>query len=70
MPILFSGELRLVGQIAARLREAASLGFQAAIVPRRLGRSEVYPDNIEVIEARSLKQALAAALIGEEGATS
>jgi DNA repair protein RadA/Sms len=65
-----SGELRLVGQIAARLREAASLGFQAAIVPRRLGRSEVYPDNIEVIEARSLKQALAAALIGEEGATS
>jgi len=65
-----SGELRLVGQIPARLREAAALGFQAAIVPRRLGRSEVYPGNIEVIEARSLKQALAAALVGEEGATS
>jgi DNA repair protein RadA/Sms len=64
-----SGELRLVGQIAARLREAAALGFQAAIVPRRLGRSEVYPGNIEIIEARSLKQALAVALVGEERAT-
>lgn len=65
-----SGELRLVGQIAARLREAAALGFQVAIVPRRLGRSEDYPGNIEVIEARSLKQALAVALAGEDRATS
>jgi DNA repair protein RadA/Sms len=61
-----SGELRMVRQIAARLREAAALGFQAAIVPRRLARSESYPNSIEVIEARSLQQALSAALAGEE----
>lgn len=64
-----SGELRLVGQTAARLREAAALGFQAAVVPRRLGRAEPYPNNIEVIEARSLQQALAAALVSEEEST-
>ncbi len=61
-----SGELRMVGQTAARLREAAALGFQTAILPRRLGRSEAYPEAIEIIEARSLQQALAAALLGEE----
>lgn len=63
-----SGELRMVGQTAVRLREAATLGFRAAIVPRRLGRAEAYPDNIEVIEVRSLKQALSAALLSEEEA--
>ncbi len=60
-----SGELRMVGQIGARLREAAALGFQAAILPRRHNRTEPYPSNIEVIEARSLQQALAAALLAE-----
>ena len=31
-----SGELRMVGQMAARLREAAKLGFRSAIVPHRV----------------------------------
>ncbi len=57
-----SGELRAVGQMAARLREAAGLGFRVAIVPRRFRRSEPYPDGIEVQEARSLRQALDLAL--------
>jgi DNA repair protein RadA/Sms len=60
-----SGELRMVGQTASRLREAAALGFQRAVIPRRLGQAETYPNSIQVIEARSLKQALAAALLGE-----
>ena len=59
-----SGELRMVGQINARLREAASLGFKAAIVPRRLQRKEPWPNGIEVHEARSLRDALKLALLG------
>ncbi len=58
-----SGELRMVGQINARLREAASLGFKTAIVPRRLHNKERWPDGIEVQEARSLKEALKLALV-------
>jgi DNA repair protein RadA/Sms len=61
-----SGELRMVGQMVARLREAAKLGFKSAIVPRRLRRFEPWPDDIEVVEARSLKQALQAALVGSD----
>jgi DNA repair protein RadA/Sms len=53
-----SGELRTVGQMSARLREAVNLGFRAAIVPGRLRRSEPWPMDIQVIEARSLRQAL------------
>ncbi len=59
-----SGELRMVGQINTRLREAASLGFQQAIVPRRLHRKERWPEGIEVKEARSLREALKLALVG------
>jgi DNA repair protein RadA/Sms len=59
-----SGELRMVGQMPARLREAAKLGFRAAIVPRRLRRGEPWPDDIQIIEARSLRQALEQALLG------
>ncbi len=61
-----SGELRWVGQMNARLREAAKLGFRLAIVPRRIRRSEPWPEGIEVKEARSLREALNLALMGEE----
>jgi DNA repair protein RadA/Sms len=61
-----SGELRSVGQTEHRLREAAKLGFKAAIVPRRLRRSEPWPEGIEVLEVRSLRQALEQALVGEK----
>jgi DNA repair protein RadA/Sms len=58
-----SGELRSVGQMPTRLREAANLGFKTAIVPGRLRRSEPWPSEIEVIEARSLRKALDQALL-------
>jgi DNA repair protein RadA/Sms len=58
-----SGELRMVGQMQARLREAAKLGFKAAVVPNRLRKGEPWPDEIEIIEARSLRQALERALL-------
>jgi DNA repair protein RadA/Sms len=58
-----SGELRMVSQVTSRLKEAANLGFKRAIVPRRIRSSEAWPPGLEVIEARSLKDALKAALI-------
>jgi DNA repair protein RadA/Sms len=61
-----SGELRMVSQMSARLREAAKLGFKTAIVPRRLRKAEPWPEGIEVVEARSLRQALDTALVQSE----
>jgi DNA repair protein RadA/Sms len=53
-----AGELRMPGQMQARLREAQKLGFKSAIVPKALRKGEPYPKGIEVIEVRSLDQAL------------
>src|SRR5512135_516893 len=50
-----SGELRMVGQLPARLREAARLGFKTAIVPKSIRKGEPWPKGIDVIEARSLR---------------
>jgi DNA repair protein RadA/Sms len=58
-----AGELRMPGQMPVRLREAAKLGFKTAVVPKRLRKGEPWPDGIEIVEARSLHQALEAALI-------
>jgi DNA repair protein RadA/Sms len=63
-----SGELRLVGQMPARLREAAKLGFKTAIVPRRIRKVEAWPDGINVVEVRSLREALARALLADNNA--
>lgn len=57
-----AGELRLPGQMPVRLREAAKLGFKTAIVPKRLRKGEGWPQEIAVLEARSLQQALDLAL--------
>ncbi|MDH5506115.1 MAG: DNA repair protein RadA [Anaerolineae bacterium] len=58
-----SGELRMVGQMPARLREAAKLGFKRAVVPRRLRKGEPWPEDIEIIEARTVRQALEQAML-------
>jgi DNA repair protein RadA/Sms len=60
-----SGELRMVGQMPTRLREAAKLGFKTAIVPRRLHHAEPWPEDIRIVEARSVREALEQALLGE-----
>jgi DNA repair protein RadA/Sms len=57
-----AGELRLPSQMQTRLREAAKLGFKTAIVPQRIRKAEPWPGEIEIIEARSLHQAIDAAL--------
>ncbi len=56
-----AGELRMPGQMPSRLREAAKLGFKTAIVPKRLRKSEPWPKEIDILEARSVHQALEAA---------
>ena len=53
-----AGELRMPGQMPARLREAAKLGFKTAIVPKRLRKGEPWPQEIEIVEARAVYQAL------------
>jgi len=53
-----SGELRWVGQMPTRLREAAKLGFRSAVIPKHIRNGEKLPRNIEVFEARSLREAL------------
>ncbi|MEA3327276.1 MAG: DNA repair protein RadA [Chloroflexota bacterium] len=58
-----SGELRMVGQIDARIREAANLGFKQIIIPRGMQRKQPWPGGIKVLEARSLRDALSLALI-------
>jgi DNA repair protein RadA/Sms len=61
-----SGELRSVGQLTRRLHEAAKLGFGRALVPRstlkRKG-GDPTPTGIEIIGARTLREALELALI-------
>jgi DNA repair protein RadA/Sms len=57
-----AGELRMPSQMQARLREAQKLGFKTAIVPKAIRKGEGYPKGIEIIEVRSLDQALNAAL--------
>ena len=58
-----SGELRWVSHMEIRLREAAKLGFKAAVIPQRLNANVSLPGGIEVLEARSLAQAIKIALI-------
>jgi DNA repair protein RadA/Sms len=57
-----SGELRWVSQIEPRLREAAKLGFRAAVIPKRMRANFETPKEIEIFEARSLNQAVKIAI--------
>jgi DNA repair protein RadA/Sms len=53
-----SGELRGVGQLEQRLREAAKLGFKGALVPRVASTHS--PSEIEVTRVATLHDAIAA----------
>ena len=59
-----SGELRSVSQLDRRLSEAAKLGFNHALVPS--GTQAPKLDGIEIIEARSVVEAIDQALAGEQ----
>jgi DNA repair protein RadA/Sms len=56
------GELRTVGGLDRRLREAARLGFTRAVVPRVRGREAAQSTGIELVETGTLGDAVRAAL--------
>ncbi|MFV1948510.1 MAG: DNA repair protein RadA [Anaerolineales bacterium] len=59
-----SGELRMASRMSERLGEAAKLGFKTAIMPKRLRSGGIsWPKELQVIEVRSLSQALKEALV-------
>ncbi len=62
-----SGELRGANKITARLNEAAKLGFTMAVIPRVNQKNrESFPKTMQVIEARSLREALKAVLLPDK----
>jgi DNA repair protein RadA/Sms len=59
-----SGEVRAVGQTAARLKEAAQLGFRQCLIPKSLRRGgEPLPGDIETVPVRSVAEAVQRALM-------
>jgi DNA repair protein RadA/Sms len=58
-----SGELRAVSQLDKRLNEAAKLGFSRCLVPRSKKLEQMELPGIEIVPARSLAEALEAALV-------
>jgi DNA repair protein RadA/Sms len=59
-----SGELRTVGQLDARLGEAAKLGFKRCIIPQTARSSTLsFPNTLEVIGSRTLRDVLAKGLV-------
>jgi DNA repair protein RadA/Sms len=56
------GELRAVGGLGRRLREAARLGYAQAIVPITRDAAREAGDGIALIEVRTLREAVQAAL--------
>ena len=59
-----SGELRAVSQLEPRLREAAKLGFRRCVVPRsRQLKEGSRPEGLEIIQCRTLYEAVDVALI-------
>ena len=61
------GELRAVGGLERRLREAARLGFTRAIVPRSQGRDPVRVPGVELVVTGSLADAIRASLADGRG---
>lgn len=57
-----SGELRAVSKLELRLKEAAKLGFRRCIVPKTYRKQKTRSEDIEIISARSVSEAIEAAL--------
>ncbi len=62
------GELRRVGQMELRMREAAKLGFRRAVVPARATQGLSPVPELEMLQAATLRQA--ATLVGLHGGRS
>ncbi|MBN1955747.1 MAG: DNA repair protein RadA [Anaerolineae bacterium] len=59
-----SGEVRAIGQMNARLKEAAKLGFCRCVVPKTVRRASLQaPEGLELIPVRSVAEAVEEALV-------
>jgi DNA repair protein RadA/Sms len=58
-----SGELRAVGHLETRLKEAAKLGFKRCLLPASSPLKQLKTPPLELLKARSLNEAIEAALI-------
>lgn len=58
-----SGELRAVGHLETRLKEAAKLGFKRCLLPASSQVKQLKTPPLELLKARSLNEAIEAALI-------
>jgi DNA repair protein RadA/Sms len=59
-----SGELRAVSQLDRRINEAARLGFKRCLVPKTSISVNPIPEGIKLIPVSTLKEAVAAGLMG------
>ena len=57
-----SGELRSVGQVERRLTEASRLGFSRCLIPTSNARLRNVPSGLDVLQARTVNEALSMAL--------
>ncbi len=60
-----SGEVRRVGQLPERLNEARKIGFRRALVPKLRPSARDLPTAMQLIEVRSVAEALRAVLSGD-----
>jgi len=58
-----SGELRTVSQLERRVSEAARLGFKRCLVPRMGAGVSPAPQNIELILASTVREAIGVGLV-------
>jgi DNA repair protein RadA/Sms len=57
-----SGEMRAASQLNTRLKEASKLGFRRVVIPKTLRRGEPLPQDIEILQVRSAREAVEIAL--------
>ncbi|MBU0492783.1 MAG: DNA repair protein RadA [Chloroflexi bacterium] len=57
-----SGELRSVGHLERRVKEAAKLGFKRCLVPNLARRAQLTVDDVEIVRARTIDEALEVAI--------
>jgi DNA repair protein RadA/Sms len=61
-----SGEVRAVGQMGPRLKEAERLGFRACLTPRPVrAKREALPSSLELVPVRSVAEAVHKALLAQ-----
>jgi DNA repair protein RadA/Sms len=58
-----SGELRSVSHLERRLSEAGRLGFRRCLIPKTSAKIRNAPGNLELLQARTVNEALAVALV-------